>query len=136
MAPNPLFRGGQIKKLWGKGAEFRAQPGTPYSTNQHKRTNCHSGQIEKVVRKEAGLRAQGGTFCSISQHKITVMVVQSKRRRGLELSAEPSIPPVNIVPHGDQIKSVLGKEQSLEISAEPCFAPVNTVPHRGHIECL
>ena len=32
-----------------------------------------------------------------------------QKRQGLELSSEPSIPPVNTVPHGGQVESLRGK---------------------------
>ena len=39
------------------------------------------------------------------------------------------IPPVNTVSHGSQTESLWERMQSLEVSVEPSTPPVNTVPH-------
>ena len=79
-------------------------------------------------------------------------------RWGLELKAEPPIPPalyggqiksfcgesseqntispVNTVPQGSQMKSFWWKGRGLELSAKPSIPPVNTAPQGGQIKGL
>ena len=74
-----------------------------------------------VVRsKEAGLRAQRGTLNSTSQYSTTWW--SDRKRRGLELRGEPSIPPVNTVPHGGQIEKA-----GIRAQYKGSVPPVNTV---------
>ena len=74
-----------------------------------------------------GFRARRATLYSTSPHsrpRAYQMVVTCKfnwpgKRWGLEPGAEPSIPPVNRVPHGGQMESWRGKRWGLEPGAEP-----------------
>ena len=101
------------KKLVGgkrRGLEVCAEPSVPPVN-----TVLHGQSDGILVRKEAGLGALRGTLYSTSQNS-TVWTVRwnaceemggggervGAGGRSLELCLEPSVPPVNTVPHGGQ----------------------------------
>ena len=61
--------------------------------------------MEKIVTKEAGLRVQSQTSYSTSPHGGQMESLERKRR-GLELRAELSIPPVNTPSPGGRMESL------------------------------
>ena len=58
-----------------------------------------------------------------------------KKRRGLKVSVEPSVPQVSTVPPGGQMES-LGGKVGLELSVEPSVPSVSTVSPGGQMESL
>ena len=52
--------------------------------------------------------------------------------RGLDLSAESCIPPVNTA-HCGQVENLCGEGRGLDLSAESCIPAGNSVLHSGQI---
>ena len=51
-------------------------------------------------------------------------------------SNQSRISPVNAVPLSGQVGTLQQKRRGLELSAEPSIPAVNTVPHGGQVESL
>ena len=106
-----LYSTSQHSTTWWSGQKLvRKQFGTE-SSIPPVNTAPHSKAVGSIAfdEKEVGLRAQHGTLCSTSQHSTTSTWQSDRkllRKQALELSMEPSIPPVNTAPHSSQMKSL------------------------------
>lgn len=83
-----------------------------------------------LVRREAGLIAQRSNL--LFQHSAQCLVVvtwkaRDSKERGLDLSMEPSIPLITVVPRGGQMERLRGKGRGLTSALQPCMPPVNPV---------